>query len=248
MAPPPTGPDGADSYGERQTPAERGDVNLRAGAQMLEYVAIAERMAREMSGPVLDWGCGYGQMTHLLRERGMEVSAFDWHPDAAPGGEEVHLDHYPGVVAHRSSDPVLLPFPDDSFQCALSCGVLEHVQQPGGSLDELHRVLRPGGRLLVYKLPNRFSYLEALARRLGLYYHGALPDDEVYTRRSAAALVSAHGFRVDAVRLSNLLPLTLTHPLLQSRARAVWSVNRMLGGVPGVRLLATNVELDATAV
>jgi 2-polyprenyl-3-methyl-5-hydroxy-6-metoxy-1,4-benzoquinol methylase len=125
---------------------------------------------------------------------------------------------------------------------------LEHVQDPGGSLDELHRVLRPDGRLFVYKLPNRFSYLETLARLMGLYYHGALPHDEVYTRRTAAALVSAHGFRVDAVRLSNLLPLTLTHPLVQRRARPMWAVNRALGSVPGLRLLATNVELDAVAV
>jgi SAM-dependent methyltransferase len=248
MAPPPTDPASADAYGDRQTPSERGDVNLRAGVQMLEYVAIADRMAREITGPVLDWGCGYGQMTQLMRERGMDVTAFDWHPDAAPGGETVRLEHYPGVEAHRSSDPVKLPFPDSSFTCVLSCGVLEHVQHPGGSLAELHRVLRPAGRLLVYKLPNRFSYLEALARLMGLYYHGALPHDEVYTRRSAAALVSAHGFHLDAVRLSNLLPLTLTHPLVQRRARSVWAANRALGSVPGVRLLATNVELDATAV
>jgi SAM-dependent methyltransferase len=248
MALPPTDLDGADSYGDRQTPAERGDVNLRAGAQMLEYLEIADRMAREVTGPVLDWGCGYGQMTQLMRDRGMDVTAFDWHPDAAPGGETIRLDRYPDVEAHRSSDPVKLPFPDSSFTCVLSCGVLEHVQDPGGSLDELHRVLRPDGRLFVYKLPNRFSYLETLARLMGLYYHGALPHDEVYTRRTAAALVSAHGFRVDAVRLSNLLPLTLTHPLVQRRARPMWAVNRALGSVPGLRLLATNVELDAVAV
>ncbi len=243
---PPEQEDGRRS-GARQTVDERGDVNLRAKLQLREYVAIADRIAGERPSAVLDWGCGYGQMTHLMRERGLHVTAYDWHPSAAPDGELVGLDHYPGVQAHRSSDPVRLPFAENSFDCALSCGVLEHVQHPGQSLDELHRVLRPSGRLLVYKLPNRYSYLEALARRMGLYYHGALPCDEIYSRRSSTALLSQHGFAVDAFRRRNVLPLTVVHPLAQRLDAPLWAVNQLLGRVPLLSLLATNLELDASA-
>jgi ubiquinone/menaquinone biosynthesis C-methylase UbiE len=235
------------SAGRRQTVTERADVNLRANLQMREYLAIAERIARTAPGSVLDWGCGYGQMTQLLRERGVSVTAFDWHPDASATGEMVRLEHYPQVEAHRSSDPVRLPFADQSFSSVLSCGVLEHVQHPAESLAEVRRVLVPGGRLLVYKLPNRYSYLEALARRMGLYYHGALPCDEVYTRRSAEALLSARGFRVDAFRRRNMLPLTVVHPLTQKFSAPIWALNNALGRVPLLSLLATNLELDASA-
>jgi SAM-dependent methyltransferase len=221
------------------------DVNLRSGPQMHEYVAIADRLAREVNGELLDWGCGFGQVTHLLRERGADVTAFDYR-DGLPA-QTIALERYPDIVAHVSGDPVALPFESDSFDAVLSCGVLEHVQRPDESLEELRRVLRPGGRLYVYKLPNRLSYLEAIARAAGLYYHGKLPYDRVYARGSARALLERHGFVVQAVRLTNLLPLTITHARLQFASGLIWHANTVLGGVPVLRMFATNVELDAVA-
>ncbi len=221
------------------------DVNLRSGPQMREYVAIADRVAAVRPGRVLDWGCGHGQMSHLLGQRGVDVVAFDY----VEGSDTtvMPLGVFPGIERHVSGDPVLLPF-EEEFDTVLACGVLEHVQRPEGSLGELHRVLRKGGRLLVYKLPNRFSYLEAIAKRTGMYYHGALPDDRVYDRRSATALLAGHGFRVDEFRRTNLLPLTLDHQLAARLEGPIWRANRALAHVPGLALLATNLELEATAI
>jgi ubiquinone/menaquinone biosynthesis C-methylase UbiE len=213
---------------------------------MREYVAIAERIEGDHPGSVLDWGCGHGQISHLLRERGVSVVAFDY---AEGGNTSIRfLEHFPEIEAHVSGDPVILPFAENQFDTVLSCGVLEHVQRPEDSLGELHRVLRPGGRLLIYKLPNRLSYLEAIARRAGLYYHGAFRDDRVYDRHSATAILTAHGFRVDDFRRRNLLPLTVEHPITWRLSGAIWTVNRALARVPGLALWATNLELDATAL
>ncbi len=213
---------------------------------MREYVAIADRLAAERPGRVLDWGCGHGQISQLLLERGVDVVPFDYAEGSPP--KVMRLQHYPELEAHVSGDPVALPFADDHFDTVLSSGVLEHVQRPADSLQELHRVLRPGGRLLIYKLPNRLSYLEAIARRAGMYYHGAYPDDRVYDRRSATALLIANNFRVDDFRRTNLLPLTVEHPLAWRWSGLIWALNRALAHVPGLALLATNLEFDATAV
>jgi SAM-dependent methyltransferase len=221
------------------------DVNLRSGPQMREYVAIADRLARERVGRVLDWGCGYGQISQLLRERGVETAAYDFRPGAEP--QVIQLEQFPQIEAHISGEPVRLPFDSDSFDAVLSCGVLEHVQRPAESLAELRRVLRPRGRLYVYKLPNRFSYLEAIARRAGLYYHGYYPDDRIYDRRSAQALLVANGFDVDAFRRTNMLPLTIAHPLAWRLSGPIWQLNRALARLPALSLLATNLELDSTA-
>jgi len=222
------------------------DINLRSGPQMREYVAIADRIAGELPGRVLDWGCGHGQITDLLRRRGLDVEPYDYLAGSEP--KMLPLEHFPEIEAHVSGDPVVLPFADDEFDTVLCCGVLEHVQRPGDSLDELHRVLRPGGRLFVYKLPNRTSYLEAIARRAGIYYHGAYPDDQVYDRRSSTALLNAHRFRVDDFRRTNMLPLTIEHPLIWQLSGPIWEANVALARVPGVALLATNLELDTTAL
>jgi ubiquinone/menaquinone biosynthesis C-methylase UbiE len=220
------------------------DVNLRSGPQMREYEALADRIAADRSGRVLDWGCGWGQVTALLRERGVDAQPFDYRPDEpAPG--EARLERFPDIVCRFSPDPVTLPFPNESFDAVLSCGVLEHVQDPDASLEELRRVLRPRGRLYVAKLPNRRSYLERLAKRLGLYYHGQLEHDTLWTPEEAREAAARHGFDVLDVRYANMLPLTVDHPLAARLAGPVWTVNRLLSRVPGLNRFATNVELDA---
>jgi ubiquinone/menaquinone biosynthesis C-methylase UbiE len=215
------------------------DANLRSGPQMLQYRALARDLAARNAGRVLDWGCGYGQVTVLLRERGVDVVPFDYRaglsePIVAP------LERFPEIQTHLSPEPVALPFDDASFDMVLSCGVLEHVQDPDGSLDEIRRVLRPSGTLFVTNLPNRYSYTEKGARLLGRYYHGQLPDDRVYTKRSIERLVERHGFTVRELRHAHMLPLTLGGP-----ARPIWIASRLLERVPGLNMFATSLEVVA---
>ncbi len=220
------------------------DKNVRSYAQMREYAAIADRIAADFpSGQVLDWGCAFGQMSHLLDSRGVEVTAFDYDPD----GEGLRpLPYYPHIKAHYSAEPVALPFADGQFDAVLSSGVLEHVQEPEKSLVELGRVLKPGGTLYVYKLPNETSYLEWLAKRLGMYYHGKYEHDRLYTVPKARALLSDNGFRVLEIRLANMLPLSLfTGRIGEVLASTVWALNRALAQIPILNRLATNVELVA---
>ncbi len=138
---------------------------------------------------------------------------------------------------HLSSAPVTLPFESASFDAVLSLGVLEHVAHTGESLDELRRVLEPGGTLYVFKLPNRYSYLERLAKLIGLYYHGANPDEAVYTKRSALALVESHGFQITEFRRAKTC-------CPDPRGGAPYALAR----VAGLNLVATNLELVATAL
>lgn len=217
------------------------DANLRSAPQMLQYRALATDLARRRPGRLLDWGCGWGQVTALLREQGVEAVAFDYR-EGIPAPTVEPLERFPEIEAQLSPDPVEIPFEDRSFDTVLSCGVLEHVHDPDASLDEIRRVLRPGGTVYVTNLPNRYSYTERVARLLGLYYHGRLPNDQVYTRRTARDLLERHGFRIEELRLVHMLPLTLGGP-----GRPIWAASRALERIPGLNTVATSLELVAVS-
>jgi len=224
-------------------------INLRSAAQRREYDTIIDRIVSDRPGRILDWGCGHGQNAQRLAERGMEVEAFDFRPGERNQSGRYRLEHFPEIEAYiEIEDPVSLPYADDSFDAVLSLGVLEHVGNPDASLDELRRVLRPGGTLYVYKLPNRFSYTERLGKLAGHYWHGLLPDDRLYTLGSAVELVRAHGFEIREARRANMLPLNRPGDRFPSIAAPWWALNRALARVPGVNLVSTNIELVATAL
>jgi SAM-dependent methyltransferase len=220
------------------------DLNLRSEPQLREYRAIYERIVRDRPGRVLDWGCGHGHASDALQRAGLDVVALEYVPDA-PEGARSSLPYFPNVEAITTREPVKLPFPDESFDAVLSLGVLEHVPDPEGSLEELRRVLRPGGRIYVYKLPNRFSYLEGIARLAGLSYHGEREHDTLWTVRSAREALERHGFELEHVRRANMVPLTLPGRVAAALAPLVWRLNVVLSRVPGLNLVATNVEAVA---
>jgi SAM-dependent methyltransferase len=189
---------------------------------MREYEAVADRIAADRPGNVLDWGCGFGQMTDLLLRRGVGVSAFNYAPEA--DGPE-RLDRYPHIEV-LSSHPYELPYADGEFDAVLSCGVLEHVECPDKRLSELRRVLRAGGVL---------------------YYHGMYPHDRVYDQRGAEALLQRAGFEVAESRLANMLPLTVTGGWAWRLSAPIWALNQALARVPPVNRLATNIEIVAVS-
>lgn len=120
---------------------------------------------------VLDWGCGDGHFSYFLLDAGYSVVSFSLqHQPHVLRDLPAHLSQRFHYVQGQLSEPTRLPFPEASFDAVFSVGVLEHVRELGGtevgSLLEIRRVLRPEGYFLCFHLPNRYSYIEALARRL----------------------------------------------------------------------------------
>ena len=104
---------------------------------------------------ILDVGSGAGQILgHLLKHTHPEVRivACDLSPQMLRRARQSlrskrsNGDHRPWYVA---ADMTHLPFADESFDC-VTCGyVLEYLPDPTPGLTEMHRVLRPGGSLLL---------------------------------------------------------------------------------------------------
>lgn len=215
------------------------------------YIRIANDICRQVPpGRLLDWGCGCGQMTYLLRRRGFQVTPFDiGGPDTKM--PDIPMCHDLNVI--RSMHPTNLPFESHSFDAVLSCGVLEHVDeqsQPGNemkSLYEIARLLRPGGFLLMYQLPQRYALNEAIVRRFKLGY----AHPRRYTEDEIRTMLLQTGYTIERVGRANLLSknLTGTPPGLRkfySRfSHVLIMADKMLCLLPGLNNLAGVLEVTA---
>ncbi len=105
---------------------------------------------------VLDFGCGDGRSVRAWRELGFDATGCDvvLHEDAA--SREMRNA---GLLLPISLSPYRLPFADRSFDVVVSNEVFEHVQDYAGAIDEVHRVLRPGGFSL-HMFPARWAPIE----------------------------------------------------------------------------------------
>lgn len=99
-----------------------------------------------------------------------------------------------------------LSYADASFDLVTMLAVLEHLEQPEAILREIHRVLRPGGQL-VLTVPSKAArpVLEFLAFRLGVVSRAEIADHKVYyDRESLFLLLPLAGFRMTTHRYFQL--------------------------------------------
>jgi SAM-dependent methyltransferase len=92
-----------------------------------------------------------------------------------------------------------LPFPDASFDAIYSMGTIEHFDETERAVEEMARVLKPGGRAIV-GVPNRYDpflrpVLATVLQALGLYAYGY---EKSYSRRALRAMLERAGLTVVA--------------------------------------------------
>lgn len=104
---------------------------------------------------VLDAACGVGWGTALLASSAHQAIGIDLSPAAIADAEREHGDR----VAFRQGDLRELPFEDGEFDVVACFEAISQIPDPEPALDELRRVLRRGGLLLISS-PNRGVYPE----------------------------------------------------------------------------------------
>jgi ubiquinone/menaquinone biosynthesis C-methylase UbiE len=120
---------------------------------------LRERVCAELSGEVLEIGFGSGNNvafypSTISRLTAIEPSDTAWRI----AGKRISASPVP--IVRGDLDAQRLPFPDATFDSALSTWTLCTVPDPIAALDEIRRVLKPGGRL---------HFVE----------HGLAPDEKV---------------------------------------------------------------------
>ena len=197
------------------------EVEEAAGylADGLERFRITMALLPELSSgaPVLELGANPYFITRLLLARGLDVTCANWFGEAMEfdsrekqvvvesGIEHVYeFDHF-NVETDR------FPYDDDSFDVVLFCEIIEHLpNDPVQTLAEIHRVLRPGGTM-VLTTPNavRLDRLICMIEGRNVYeslsgYGTYGRHNREYTVAELELLLAAANFEVEQVFASDI--------------------------------------------
>jgi SAM-dependent methyltransferase len=147
------------------------------------------RLLRRVHGDVLDYGCGYGDLTYAISAthpvRGVDVD---------PARVAFAAREY-APIPFSVCRPDGLDFPDRSFDVVTSVVVIHFSPDPIAHLREIHRVLRPDGHVLIVAM-NLF-YVRNFFR--GLLGRRPVPEPFwIRPRNEFRALLEGQGFRAVA--------------------------------------------------
>ncbi|MBP7341860.1 MAG: class I SAM-dependent methyltransferase [Smithellaceae bacterium] len=191
---------------------------------------LYERIAREMklSGHayVLDVGAGRGYISLLLASRNPRamIAGIDYSPMQVHEAERHRRKQKIANCSFRRGNAMHIAFQDAKFDAAVSVGSIKHWPDGVRGLREIHRVLKPGGYLMISETDQDASddALRSFIRRFRIWF---IPDallfwglrnvifGQSYSEQTLFAALRAAGFRaVESQRVPDC-PYTLVKAL-----------------------------------
>jgi SAM-dependent methyltransferase len=162
------------------------------------------------AGPVVDLGCGRGELVRLLETDGFDAEGIDISP------EQAALAHAAGVPRVRQGDfRTILAAQPAHYVAITATDLLEHLTKPEvlQTFDDAAAALAPGG-VFVGRVPNAISPLGGHIR------NGDFTHQTSFTARSIRQLAAAAGF--DSVLARSSPPVV--HGLASAARAMTWQV------------------------
>ena len=158
------------------------------------FRVIVKELSPTADDYLLEVGCGGGALLKQVLQSGCRAAAVDHSIDMVRLAREENRDAVQqGRLEVRHASAERLPFPDETFTCAVMTGVLGFLPDPVTALKEIRRVLAGGGRIVVLgsdpELRGTPAAPEPMASRLRFYY-----DEEL---RQLATDAGYTGVRVE---------------------------------------------------
>jgi 2-polyprenyl-3-methyl-5-hydroxy-6-metoxy-1,4-benzoquinol methylase len=171
---------------------------------------IRPALPRPPAGPILDIGCGQGQLVRLLLADGYDARGVDVSPEQVSLAQAAGLE---GRVRKGDYRDVLAEMAGQ-LSAVTATDVLEHLAKPEvlDTFDRVGRALAAGG-VLIARVPNAASPFGGLIR------HGDFTHESSYTARSIRQLAAAAGFASVVI-----LPCPpVAHGLTSCGRLAIWT-------------------------
>jgi len=168
--------------------------------------ALIEILAPKPGERILDVGCGTGQLTHEIAERGAEVLGVDASPEMIGQARQ----NYP-ALRFTLQDAASMTF-NGEFDAVFSNAALHWILDDVGAADSMSRALRTGGRLVLEMggRGNVRQIYEAVQLAVRRYSSQPLPASRTHfpSVSEYTTILEAHGFEVrNAVLFDRPTPL-----------------------------------------
>jgi ubiquinone/menaquinone biosynthesis C-methylase UbiE len=183
---------------------DRAAQDYRRGEWLRESVFGVAWMRRQLferaTGQVLDVACGYGMNFGYL-PNAMHTTGIDFSPVMLEMAQ-THADQFGHDVTLAVGDAEALDFPDDSFDTVISALSTCSFQNPIKALQEMRRVCKPGGRILLVE--HGRSTWEWIGRYQDRHVDAMIAQGGCYWNQDPLELVAAAGLRMVATRRAGL--------------------------------------------
>ena len=135
----------------------RGFAQIAAMPQMrlLRWFVAQRTLALKQAGQVADLGCGPGHLIVELAKAAptLHLTGIDLSDEMlVQAGARARLAGLSDRTTFKRGDAAQIPLPDSSLDMVVSTLSLHHWSDPVGVLDEMARVLQPGGAFLIFDL------------------------------------------------------------------------------------------------
>jgi len=186
------------------------------------YDHIAREIKTANPAKILDVGAGRGYISLLLAAQNPRttIMGIDYSPMQVRAADGLRRQRQIDNCRFRRGDAMEIPFPDEAFDAVVSVGSIKHWADGRRGTQEMHRVLKPGG-LLVLSETDQGASDEALWEFVRRFHIWFIPDallfwglrrvvfGQSYTQQGLEALMHTTGFQQIAGQKVSSCPYTI---------------------------------------
>lgn len=167
------------------------------------YQAVLNRVLALKPEVVLDLGCGNGTILLQMKDYGVSLYGVDLSSNMVQEARK-RLGESAEV---RVGDAAELPYSDNQFDLVICNASFHHYPEPDQCLEEIRRVLKPEGTLVLGDPTAPSGIIKPLN---WLLHQGRTGDFHIYGKNEICGLLTAHGFCVTYWEKINYKSFVLT--------------------------------------
>ncbi len=191
---------------------------------------LGEDLKNNLAGKVvLEAGCGAGRFTEVLLKKGAFVVSSD-----LSSAVEVNVENFPASDKHIviQADINNMPFADESFDVVICLGVIQHTTDSEKTIEDLYKLVKKGGSLVIdHYSYDRSNYLR-LARLYRIFLRKKTSDYTIpYTKKLVKRYLPWHKrvakYKLLSVLLNRISPVVSYYsvfPQFSEKLQQEWAL------------------------